>query len=57
MPAANAPIDQLWIKAQCDKLVEGVKGLPEDNKMRSAVLMRVHYYLDLVEAWQNRKED
>lgn len=41
-----------WFKQHIDRLLDAAKTLPETSTMRAAILLRVEYYMDLVETWK-----
>lgn len=55
MSRDRAPIDQDWIRQYCDEFLKVSTRLPM-GPMQDAVLRRVECAMDLLEAWQRRRE-
>lgn len=51
----RSPIDQQWIQRYCDELLKVAPQIPE-GAFRDAILRRAECVMDLVDAWQTRKE-
>lgn len=49
-------IPESWIKHYVDQLLEIAGTLPEDSKMRDAVLLRAITGMDLVKAWREKQK-
>lgn len=46
------PIPPDWIKNYIDKLLEVAGGLPEDSRMRNALLHDADVIMNMVQAWK-----
>lgn len=50
----RSPIDQRWIQDYCDTLLRVATGMPT-GPIRDAIMHRIGCCMDLLEAWQTRK--
>lgn len=49
-------IPEEFVQKQVDALLDAAKRIGSETVMGRAALIRAEYYMDLVEAWRNRRD-